>query len=273
MAGLDRGLLSGRMVRAWARWQSNPMRRPQRWARAASTTAGVNEAAAAGQAAAGGPLAPLTDADLRAHISTHGLQVRAARQRRGLQGRCVEACARGLLLAARVQGLRLRSNRVCAPAPALGAPRARAPRPHRPPRAAPQAAVLPRPADLDEGDVIKSLVFTANSQPVLVVAPLAAKVGRELTDMQPTTCASARARAGTEQAPTPLDWRPDCRSTSASWRRTSACPAAASGSPPRATPWPTQATLWGRCRPLVSTWPHAPHRAVAELGALWRHPH
>ncbi|GBF92616.1 hypothetical protein Rsub_05230 [Raphidocelis subcapitata] len=39
-----------------------------------------------------------------------------------------------------------------------------------------QAAILPRPPDLDDADVIKSLVFSANSQPVLVVAPLAAKV-------------------------------------------------------------------------------------------------
>lgn len=39
-----------------------------------------------------------------------------------------------------------------------------------------KAQLLPRPADLPDGDVIKSLVFTANGQPLLVVAPLSSKV-------------------------------------------------------------------------------------------------
>jgi prolyl-tRNA editing enzyme YbaK/EbsC (Cys-tRNA(Pro) deacylase) len=52
-------------------------------------------------------------------------------------------------------------------------------------RAALQAELLPRPPDLDEADVIKSLVFSADGQPVLVVAGLGSKVR-----------ASARGRAG-----------------------------------------------------------------------------
>lgn len=39
-----------------------------------------------------------------------------------------------------------------------------------------RAELLPRPADLPDADVIKSLVFTANGRPVLVVAGLASKV-------------------------------------------------------------------------------------------------
>ncbi|KIY94556.1 hypothetical protein MNEG_13405, partial [Monoraphidium neglectum] len=46
----------------------------------------------------------------------------------------------------------------------------RAPRP-----LAAQARLLPRPPDLADDDVIKSLVFSAGLQPVLVVAKLSSK--------------------------------------------------------------------------------------------------
>ena len=50
-----------------------------------------------------------------------------------------------------------------------------------PPRTAPapprlQAQLLPRPSDRADADVIKSLVFSADSQPVLVVCGLSSKV-------------------------------------------------------------------------------------------------
>lgn len=125
----------------------------------AAAEAGAARAAPAAVAAAAPPLAPLTHADLQRHLDASGLQAR------GAAPRCLSRAP------ARRGGIRPRRvrARACAPpgpSTACG------------PATRPQARLLARPPDLDGADVVKSLVFTAHAQPVLVVTGLASKARR-----------------------------------------------------------------------------------------------
>lgn len=135
---------------------------------------------------------PLTDADLRRYIESNGLKVGAPQlMQLKLPCKCCGRCV-GCTLSVRPRLAAAAAVRSAPSAalrrpggPSLGAAGTHLPTspktlpasehtPPKPPRS--QAELLARPPDLPDADVIKSLVFSADGQPVLVVCGLASKV-------------------------------------------------------------------------------------------------